>query len=269
MHGLGNDFMVLDGINQNLSLTPEQISALGSRTLGVGFDQLLVIERPISAEHDFKYRIFNADGSEVEQCGNGARCFARFISDQGLSDKKSLLVETAKGIIELQLLDAGLVNVDMGAPVFEPIAIPFVASKKALTYELEVDGNTYLLSALSMGNPHAVLLVEDVLNLDIQPLGLALEHHPRFPQRVNVGFFSPVDARTLQLRVFERSAGETAACGSGACAAAVAAIQRGLVTSPVTVRMQGGELTISWQGAGHSVVMTGPAVKVFDGVISI
>jgi diaminopimelate epimerase len=269
MHGLGNDFMVLDGINQNLSFTPEQISTLGNRTLGVGFDQLLVIERAISAEHDFKYRIFNADGSEVEQCGNGARCFARFIADQGLSDKKSLLVETAKGVIVLQLLDHDLVSVDMGAPVFEPTAIPFVAPEMALTYDVAVDDHTYLLSALSMGNPHAVLLVEDVLNLDIQPLGLALEHHPRFPQRVNVGFFTPIDAHTLQLRVFERSAGETTACGSGACAAAVAAIQRGLVASPVTVRMRGGELTISWQGMGHPVVMTGPAVKVFDGVISV
>lgn len=269
MHGLGNDFMVVDTITQHAHFRPEQIRKLADRNMGVGFDQLLLVEPPGKPDVDFRYRIFNADGSEVEQCGNGARCFAVYVRDKKLIDAPRIRVQTQKGDIELQINEDGRVLVDMGAPVFEPADIPFVAEQQDSVYAVKVGDETIHLSAVSMGNPHAVLLVDDVREAAIDRLGPAMESHERFPERVNVGFMEVVHRHFIKLRVFERGVGETLACGTGACAAAVAGIQRGVLESPVEVKLPGGNLKIEWAGQGEPVMMEGPAVSVFEGKIRI
>ncbi|NWG87556.1 MAG: diaminopimelate epimerase [Hydrogenophilaceae bacterium] len=269
MHGAGNDFVVLDGINQRVALTPEQLRRIADRHFGIGCDQILLVEAPSQPGVDFRYRIFNSDGGEVSQCGNGARCFVRFVHDQGLTSKREIRVETASGIIVPRLEADGQVTVDMGPPRFEPAAIPFVAEARALTYPLEVAGRTLEISALSMGNPHAVWLVPDLDAAPVAELGPQIEHHPRFPQRVNAGFMQIVDRGHIRLRVYERGSGETLACGTGACAAAVAGISRGLLDASVEVQTRGGALTIRWAGEGSSVYLTGPAVTVFEGTIEL
>ncbi|MFB8830105.1 diaminopimelate epimerase [Azotobacter sp. CWF10] len=269
MHGLGNDFMVLDLVSQHAHIQPKHAKQWGDRHTGIGFDQLLIVEPPSRPDVDFRYRIFNADGSEVEQCGNGARCFARFVLDKRLTVKKRIRVETRSGIIELDIRPDGQVCVDMGPPRLEPKDIPFQAESAALNYQVEVDGRVVELAALSMGNPHAVLRVENVESAPVHELGPKLEHHPRFPQRVNVGFLQIVDRQHARLRVWERGAGETQACGTGACAAAVAAIRQGWMDSPVLVDLPGGRLSIAWAGPGQSVMMTGPAVRVYEGQVRL
>ncbi len=269
MHGLGNDFVVLDGVSESIALSPEQIRLLADRHFGIGCDQLLLVE-PAEAEGvDFRYRIFNADGGEVEQCGNGARCFARFVRDQGLSDKALITVETAGGVIQLQIEEDGQVTVDMGLPRFEPAEIPFTAEAVAPSYAIEVDGRVMEFGVVSMGNPHAVLRVNDVDQAPVDELGPLIESHPRFPRRVNAGFMQVVDRHHIRLRVFERGVGETLACGTGACAAVVVGQVQGLLEAPVTVELPGGELVISWEGTGQPVLMTGPATRVFEGSIDI
>ncbi len=263
MHGAGNDFMVIDAINQSVHLTPQQIQALAHRQFGVGFDQLLLVETSTIA--DFKYRIFNADGSEVAQCGNGARCFVRFVVDQRLTEKHEISVETASGIITPKLEENGFVTVNMGAPKFAPSEIPFIADTDSNAYLLAVGNQNITISVVSMGNPHAVQIVEDVDAAPVAALGSQIELHPRFPERVNAGFMQIVDAHHIKLRVFERGSGETLACGTGACAAVVAGIQLGRLQSPVHVSARGGELHIAWLGNGSSVMMTGPTENVFTG----
>ncbi len=269
MHGLGNDFMVLDLISQHAHIQPKHAKAWGDRHTGVGFDQLLIVEPPHNPDVDFRYRIFNADGSEVEQCGNGARCFARFVLDKRLTTKKTIRVETKGGIIELHIRNDGQVSVDMGPPRLAPAQIPFQAEVEALSYPVEVDGRLLELAAVSMGNPHAVLRVDNVDSAPVHELGPRLEQHPRFPQRVNVGFLQIIDRHLARLRVWERGAGETQACGTGACAAAVAAIRQGWLESPVQIELPGGRLSIEWAGPGHPVIMTGPAVRVYEGQIRL
>ncbi len=274
MHGLGNDFMVVDLISQHAHFRPELIARLADRHTGVGFDQLLLVEPPGCPEVDFRYRIFNADGSEVEQCGNGARCFAVFVRNRKLTNKDVIRVETASGVIVLELKEGGRVAVDMGEPRFLPEVIPFLAEQADTVYALEVPefagpDTQFEISALSMGNPHAVLVVDDLSQAPVNSLGAAIERHPRFPQRVNVGFMKVEHRHFVRLRVFERGVGETMACGTGACAAAVAGIQRGLLQSPVEVKLPGGNLLIEWAGPGHSVRMEGPATTVYDGKIRI
>ena len=269
MHGLGNDFVVLDGVRQSVSLTPEQLRYLGDRHFGVGCDQILLVEKPTRPEADFRYRIFNADGGEVEQCGNGARCFARFVHDQGLTDQREIRVETQKGIIAPRLEGDGNVTVDMGEPRFLPAEIPFLHDDDVVIYNLDVADETLEISVVSMGNPHAVQVVADVETAPVGAHGPLIENHERFPQRVNAGFMQIVDRHTIRLRVYERGAGETLACGTGACAAAVAGIRRGELESPVRVTTRGGDLTIAWGGEGRPVLMTGPAVTVFYGEIEL
>lgn len=269
MHGLGNDFMVVDMISQHAHFRTEQIKKLSDRNFGIGFDQLLLVEPPGKPDVDFRYRIFNADGSEVEQCGNGARCFAAFVKDKKLTNKDIVKVETAKGDIELIINDDGRVLVDMGEPVFEPGNIPFVADQENSVYAVDVAGEKVELSAVSMGNPHAVLRVDDVKTAKVEILGPAIESHERFPQRVNVGFMQIEHPHFIRLRVYERGVGETLACGTGACAAVAAGIERGLLESPVEVKLPGGNLKIEWSGRGHHLMMEGPAVKVFEGKIRI
>ena len=269
MHGLGNDFMVLDLISQHAHIQPKHAKAWGDRHTGVGFDQLLLVEAPTNPDVDFRYRIFNSDGSEVEQCGNGARCFARFVVDKRLTVKKQIRVETKGGIIELNLRPDGQVTVDMGAPRLVPEQIPFQADAEALSYTVEVDGERHELAAVSMGNPHAVLRVDNVDSAPVHSLGPKLEHHPRFPKRVNVGFLQVINRQQARLRVWERGAGETQACGTGACAAAVAAIRQGWMDSPLQLELPGGSLSIEWAGPGQPVMMTGPAVRVYEGQIRL
>lgn len=269
MHGLGNDFVVIDCITQRARLETYQIKQIADRHFGVGFDQLLLVEPPSRPDVDFCYRIFNADGSEVSQCGNGARCFARFVRDRKLTKKNKLVVETASGIIELNIAANGWVRVNMGVPRLEPVEIPFFANERELTYQVDVNNRVVELSAVSMGNPHAVLLVESVDTAPVRELGRALESHPRFPERVNVGFLEVVDRQNVRLRVFERGAGETLACGTGACAAVVAGIQQGLLDERVRVQLRGGDLDIRWQGEGQPVWMTGPTARVFDGILRL
>jgi diaminopimelate epimerase len=265
MHGLGNDFMVVDAISQPFRLRPEMIRELANRNFGIGFDQLLVVEPPGLPDVDFRYRIFNADGSEVEQCGNGARCFARFVRDQRLTNKKVIRVQTAKGVIELRVGREGMVTVNMGIPEFNPPAIPFAADRRKDVYTVDVDGQTVELSAVSMGNPHGVLLVDNVDAAAVETLGPLLEKHPRFPARANIGFLQILDRSHARLRVFERGSGETLACGSGACAAVVVGCVRGLLDARVEVELRGGKLVIEWQGEGSPVMMEGPATSVFEG----
>lgn len=270
MHGLGNDFVVIDGMRQYVELTPETIRALGDRNTGVGFDQLLLVEPPETPDADFRYRIFNADGGEVEQCGNGARCFVRFVHDQGLTNKDAIVVETKRGIIYPRLEANGLVTVDMGQPRFSPAEIPFESESDAAEQPLQLpDGTTLTIGAVSMGNPHAVTVVADIDTAPIAVQGPQVENHVRFPQRVNAGFMQIEDRHNIRLRVYERGAGETLACGTGACAAVVSGIRRGLLDSPVRVQTRGGDLSIAWSGVGHPVIMTGPAVTVFTGEIDL
>lgn len=269
MHGAGNDFVVIDAINQTVDLSAEQIRHIADRHMGVGCDQLLLVERPTRDDADFRYRIFNADGSEVEQCGNGARCFVRFVHDHGLTQQHEIRVETASGIIVPKLENDGRVTVNMGAPRFDPADIPFIAPERALTYTLDIDSNDLTICALSMGNPHAVLLVDDVDTAPVTPIGSLIEIHPRFPNRVNAGFMQIIDRSHIRLRVFERGAGETLACGTGACAAVVAGISLGLLDQQVEVSTHGGTLTISWDGGNTPVWLTGPTVNVFEAEISL
>ena len=269
MHGLGNDFMVLDLISQHAHIQPKHAKQWGDRHTGVGFDQLLLVEPPSNPDVDFRYRIFNADGSEVEQCGNGARCFARFVVDKRLTAKKQIRVETKGGIIELDLRADGQISVNMGPPRLEPGQIPFIADAAALSYHVELDGTQHALAAVSMGNPHAVLRVADAEQAPVHSLGAKLELHPRFPQRVNVGFIQVVDRHYAKLRVWERGAGETQACGTGACAAAVAAIRQGWMDSPVQIELPGGRLSIEWAGGDQPVMMTGPAARVYEGQVRL
>jgi diaminopimelate epimerase len=269
MHGLGNDFVVLDGVRQSISLTTEQVRFLADRHFGIGCDQLLLVEPAPSPDTLFRYRIFNADGSEVEQCGNGARCFARFVRDEGLTDASTIPVMTASGRIVLHVEDNGEVTVDMGVPRLEPAEIPFEAPARAMSYPLVVHGEMHVISAVSMGNPHAVLRVEDVDSAPVETLGPAIESHPRFPKRVNVGFMQVLAPDHIRLRVYERGAGETLACGTGACAAVVAGRLHGWLVDTVKVDLPGGRLTIHWQGEGRHVMMTGPATRVFEGRITL
>ncbi|MDX1588693.1 MAG: diaminopimelate epimerase [Oleiphilaceae bacterium] len=269
MHGLGNDFMVVDGIGQSVRLLPQQIRALARRNTGIGFDQLLLVEPPGRPDVDFRYRIFNADGGEVEQCGNGARCFARFVRDQGLTQKDSIRVETATGVMTLDLLANGQVRVNMGLPELAPAAIPFAADSQSVVYDVRVGDETWQLSAVSMGNPHGVLCVEDVDRAPVQTLGPRLESHARFPARANIGFMQVQGRDRIRLRVFERGVGETLACGTGACAAVVAGRMRGLLDERVVVALPEGELVITWQGEGSPVMMEGPVTRVFEGEIPV
>ncbi len=269
MHGLGNDFMVIDAISQPFRLRPEMIRHLADRHFGIGFDQLLVVEPPGLPEVDFRYRIFNADGSEVEQCGNGARCFARFVRDQHLTNKKVIRVQTAGGILELRSGRDGWVTVNMGIPELQPAAIPFAADQYQTVYTVTVDGEQVELSAVSLGNPHAVLLVDDVDSAPVERLGRALERHSRFPSRANIGFLQIIDRGQARLRVYERGAGETLACGSGACAAVVAGQLRGLLDQRVEMMLRGGSLVIEWQGEGTPVMMDGPTSRVFEGELRL
>ena len=269
MHGLGNDFVIIDGVRQSVSLTPEQVRYLADRRHGVGCDQILLVEKPQHADVDFRYRIFNADGGEVEQCGNGARCFARFVFEEGLTDKRVIPVETASGRMELVLLDDGQVRVDMGVPRLLPAQIPFDAPAPAPRYVLNVNSESVEIGAVSMGNPHAVLTVTDVATAPVATLGPRIESHPRFPQRVNVGFMQLITRNHIRLRVFERGAGETLACGSGACAAAAVGQIQEALGSEVRVSLPGGDLMISWAGIGQPLYMTGPATRVFEGQIQL
>ena len=269
MHGLGNDFVVLDATRAPLGLERDQLRFLADRHVGIGCDQILQVEPPRSPDTDFYYRIFNADGGEVEQCGNGARCFVRFVREHGLTEKTEIRVGTQSGVIVPKLEADGRVTVDMGVPQFEPARIPFLAERRALTYQLEVGGAAIEISALSMGNPHAVQVVKDVDAAPVLTQGPAIEAHARFPQRVNAGYMQIIDRGRIKLRVYERGAGETLACGTGACAAVVAGIQRDLLDPRVVVTTRGGDLGISWQGEGKPVLMTGPAVTVFSGEVEL
>ena len=269
MHGLGNDFVVIDAINQSVDITPELSRRLADRRFGIGCDQLLLVEPARLAGTDFHYRIFNADGSEVEQCGNGARCFARFVREQGLTHRDEIPVGTAAGAIRLNIQADGQVSVDMGSPRLEPAEIPFLADARAASYQLAIDGNALSIGAVSMGNPHAVLRVDDVDQAPVARLGSRIEQDQHFPNRVNVGFMQIVDRGHIRLRVWERGAGETLACGTGACAAAVVGRIQGDLDERVRVTLPGGDLVIHWPGAGTSLTMTGPASRVFDGVIEL
>ena len=269
MHGLGNDFVVIDAINQRVELSGEQSRQIADRHFGVGCDQILLIEKPQTAHTEFYYRIFNADGSEVEQCGNGARCFARFVHEQGLTSNDIIDVGTAKGPIRLYLEGNDQVRVNMGQPVLEPSAIPFLAEEQQSTYSIQVEQQQLQIGALSMGNPHLVTLVDDIDRAPVERLGPLLERHPLFPQRVNAGFMAVRGRKEIQLRVYERGAGETLACGTGACAAVVSGHLRELLDDRVLVHLQGGDLVISWAGPGEPVWMTGPATTVFHGSIDL
>lgn len=269
MHGLGNDFMVVDGVTQNVYFSPELICRLSDRHTGVGFDQLLLVEPPYDPELDFHYRIFNADGSEVSQCGNGARCFARFVRSKGLTNKRQIKVSTQSGRMILNIMENDDVCVNMGEPEFEPQKVPFRAVKAEKTYIIRAEERTVLCGVVSMGNPHCVLQVESIETTEVEIIGPALESHERFPEKANIGFMEIVSREHIRLRVYERGAGETQACGSGACAAVAVGIQQGVLGSQVKVDLPGGSLNISWDGPGTPLLMTGPATSVYDGVIQI
>jgi diaminopimelate epimerase len=265
MEGLGNDFVVIDGIGQEVDLSAKQIQRLADRHFGVGCDQVLVVEKPTRPGVDFRYRIFNADGGEVEQCGNGARCFVRFVLDRGLTHKRAIRVQTLGGIIEPRIEEDGQVTVAMGTPHFAPGEIPFIGEEDAVVQPLDLDNLQVMITALSIGNPHAVQVVQSVDDAPVTTQGPLIERHPRFPRGVNAGYMQVVDRANIRLRVWERGAGETLACGTGACAAVVAGITRGLLDSKVRVRTRGGALEIEWTGPGRDVLMTGPAIAVFEG----
>ncbi len=269
MHGAGNDFVVIDATRKPVELTAEQLRLLADRHFGVGCDQILQVEKSQLAEADFRYRIFNADGGEVEQCGNGARCFVRFVHDKGLTDKREITVETKSGLISPRLESDGRVTVNMGAPIFDAARIPFATDSNAIVQPLNVNDEIVQITAVSMGNPHAVQVVDEVERAPVIAQGAFIERHPRFPNRVNAGFMQVVDRSHIRLRVFERGAGETLSCGTGACAAVVTGITRGLLDSEVSVATRGGTLTISWAGGDAPVMMTGPAITVFEGEINI
>ncbi len=269
MHGLGNDFVVINCIDNPLDLQTEHFRRIADRRTGIGCDQILLVEKSQHENTDFGYRIFNADGSEVEQCGNGVRCFARFVRDHGLSDKEELAVETLSGVVYPRIEANGMVSVNMGAPRFEPSDIPFVAEKTQPRYELEIDDLQVTVGVVSMGNPHAVQIVEDVDTAPVANQGPLIEHHARFPNRVNAGFMQIVGRDQIRLRVYERGVGETRACGTGACAAVVVGRQAGLLGDTVTVQLPGGELLIRWPGEDQPVWMTGPAVSVFEGTVDL
>jgi diaminopimelate epimerase len=276
MHGAGNDFVVIDAINQQVAFTPAQWQRLADRRFGIGADQMLVVEKPQSPGVDFRYRIYNSDGGEVEQCGNGARAFVRYVTEKGLTAKRAIRVETLSGVIEPHIEDDGGITVDMGAPVLDAALVPFDAAGLEgqpqgddMRWPLDVNGHTVLVSAVSMGNPHAVQVVDDVDTAPVAQDGPEIEHHPRFARRVNAGFMQVLNRHAIRLRVYERGAGETLACGTGACAAVVAGIRRGLLDTPVRVETRGGALSIAWAGGDAPVLLTGPAVTVFDGEIEI
>jgi diaminopimelate epimerase len=277
MHGIGNDFILLDLISQNIHLTDEQIKSLADRRTGIGFDQLLTVEPPTDPDMDFRYRIYNADGSEAEQCGNGARCFTRFVRDRGLTTKTLLKVETNTGSIECKLGKDGNITVDMGPPQLQPEMIPFISEKPCITYSvllcaemgLTNSENSLQCSVVSMGNPHAVLIVDDVKSAPVSRIGSQLQNHERFPEKVNVGFMQIVNRSNVKLRVYERGVGETLACGSGACAAVVAGRLQGLLDEEVDVDLTGGKLKIQWKGDNQPVLLTGPACRVYEGHLQI
>ena len=269
MHGLGNDFVVIDAVNQNIALSSEQIRTMADRHFGIGFDQLLLVEKPVSHTADFKYRIFNADGSEVAQCGNGARCFARFVRDKKLTDKNEIRVDTQAGQLLLQLNADGLVTVNMGIPRHQPTEIPLLIANQTILYHLQIGDIDCQFGAVSMGNPHAVIQVDNVATAPVSELGKQLENHAVFPERANIGFMQIINPQAIKLRVYERGSAETLACGSGACAAVVTGIEQGLLDSRVSVQLLGGSLNIFWEGRGTPVWMTGEAVTVFDGVIEL
>jgi diaminopimelate epimerase len=269
MHGAGNDFVVIDGVRQTVALTTDKLRLIADRHFGIGCDQILLVEKSLRHDADFRYRIFNADGGEVEQCGNGARCFVRFVHEKKLTSKKAIVVETKSGLISPRLEEDGRVTVNMGAPILEPARIPFTSDSDAVIQPLEVDGQSVQISAVSMGNPHAVQVVDDVDNAPVERQGFLIERHARFPNRVNAGFMQVMDRNHIKLRVYERGAGETLSCGTGACAAVVAGIKRKLLDSTVHVATRGGVLSITWAGEHSPVLMTGPAVTVFSGEIAI
>jgi len=269
MHGLGNDFIVFDAVSRYVELSPEKLKNIADRHLGVGCDQILFVEASRRANTDFYCRIFNSNGGEVGQCGNGVRCVARFVADKKLTQKTEIRVETVSGVMASKLESSGLVTVNMGAPNFEPSKIPFVAERAELTYDLDVKGEKVKVSILSIGNPHAIQVVDDIETALVATQGGLIESHPRFPQKVNAGYMQLLNRARIKLRVFERGCGETLACGSGACAATVAGICLGLLDNLVTVETRGGELTIAWNGNAHAVMMTGPAVTVFEGEINL
>ncbi|MDD5471882.1 MAG: diaminopimelate epimerase [Sideroxydans sp.] len=269
MHGAGNDFVVIDGIRQSLALTPEKLRLIADRHFGIGCDQILLVEKSQRHDADFRYRIFNADGGEVEQCGNGARCFVRFVHDKKLTSKKEIVVETKSGLISPKLEDDGRVRVNMGVPVFEAAQIPYLSDSDEVTQILDVDGLAVQITAVSMGNPHAVQVVDDVDTAPVTQQGPLIENHVLFPKRVNAGFMQVLDRTHIKLRVYERGAGETLSCGTGACAAVVAGISRGLLDDTVHVATRGGALTITWTGDTNPVLMTGPAITVFEGEINL
>lgn len=269
MQGAGNDFVVIDAYTRPIQLTTEQIKHIANRFFGVGCDQLLMVEKSQAPNTDFRYRIFNADGGEVQQCGNGARCFVKFVVEKGLTNKHEIDVETASGIITLALQQDGLVTVNMGAPRFQPNQIPFAAEAEALQYLLTLDNQSVKIAVASMGNPHAVTLVQNVDAYDVKGIGPQIESHARFPERVNAGFMQVLNPHEIKLRVYERGSGETLACGTGACAAVVSGIRLGELESPVLVHTRGGDLNISWTGGDKPVMMTGPAEIVFEGEIEV
>lgn len=269
MHGAGNDFVVLDGVRQAIALLPEQIRFIADRHFGIGCDQLLLVEKSPREDADFRYRIFNADGGEVEQCGNGARCFVRFVHEHKLTGKREIVVETKSGLISPRLEDDGRVTVNMGAPIFDPLQIPFASDSQDVIQPLEIGNKVVQITAVSMGNPHAVQVVNDVETAPVATQGPLIEHHARFPKRVNAGYMQIVDRTHIRLRVFERGAGETLSCGTGACAAVVTGIRRKLLDNTVHVATRGGTLSITWAGEHSPVLMTGPAITVFEGKINL
>ena len=269
MHGIGNDFIVIDTISQSITITPKIAKKLGDRRFGVGCDQILVVESPSRPDVDFGYRIFNNDGQEVEQCGNGARCFAKFVHNRKLTGKNSLLVETKTGIIETKLKSDGLVQVNMGLPELDPKKIPFITDHQKIIYTIPVEKSHLIISAISMGNPHAVLKVDDINTASVESIGITIGRHDLFPKQANVGFMQILNPNEINLRVYERGSGETLACGSGACAAVVAGQLQGLLESLVTVNLTGGSLLIEWQGDGHPVMMTGAAASIYSGQINV
>lgn len=269
MHGLGNDFIVFDGISQDINLGADQIRRLADRHFGIGCDQVLVVEKPTDNDMDFRYRIYNADGGEVAQCGNGARCFMRFVRDQGLTDKDEIGVQTNSGNIFPRMLASGLVTVNMGIPNFEPGLVPYNANHRQDMYDLKLEAETIRINILSLGNPHAVTEVDDIELAPVATLGPQIEQHGDFPERVNAGFMQVIHRTHIAVRVFERGSGETQACGSGACAAVIAGIQNGLLDAKVTAKLTGGDLEITWEGEGNPVWLTGPATTVFEGSIDL
>ena len=269
MHGAGNDFVVIDNLRQNLQLSSAQIRRLANRQRGIGCDQVLIVAPPDSPDADFRYHIFNADGSEAGQCGNGARCFARFVKEQRLSGKSQLSVQTPNGLMQLKTSPDGRISAEMGTPIFSPNAVPFTAEQEQLEYTVTVLGESVRLGVLSMGNPHAVVTVEDIHKAPVASLGAAIEKHPQFTNRVNVGFMQVVSKDEIKLRVFERGAGETLACGTGACAAVVYGIRKSLLNNAVTVHLPGGKLSVVWEGDDTAAWLSGPTASVFEGTINL